>query len=53
MEPGGDGESFGVFCGRGRTSAAIAGDMHNAACGATSGAAGVYLLVALSVLPSA
>ena len=51
MKPGGDGESSGVFCGRGRTSTAIAGDMHNAACGAASGVTGVYLLVALSALP--
>ena len=52
MEPGGDGESSGKICRRGRILAAITGAVHTALCATGSGAAGVYLLVALSVLPA-
>lgn len=50
MERGGDEESPGMVCGRGRKPSAIAGGMQNAACSAGPGEAGVYLLLALRAL---
>ena len=52
MEPGGEGESLCVFCVQGSRSVATKGAAQSEACGAASGAAGVYLLLALSVLAS-